>query len=385
MLEKTYRALLQASLLLPKSFHRLPAELVAARIARSCRVLCEPTAPDGLTVLVFSPDRFREDLDVLGETGALRLIATQTDVLQSVNGLYRTVPPIHELDKYDYFLEEDPKLLEGRRKLRDFCTAVIGALRRRLPFDCAITSAVHYRYEHPWAAACDSQGMPFVALHKEFTVLERRMLPDRIERYRKQKRRFFGTQVLCVNETARELFADSRIVAPDRVEVVGMPRMDRLFDPDSPLRQKSTAQRQVTLFSFAHYCGDLEPGERRSKLFSARDHEGFVRLFENVHVAIAELALAHPEVSFKIKPKVVSDWWIVEIENVIRKALGRGLADIPNCVIAEGAGADLDPRVRRRHRLQLDRSPRIGGARPADHRADLRRGGGPLSRQHLPA
>jgi len=326
---------------LPGGLERLPATLVAAWIARDCRVLCEPTAPDAVSVLVFSPNRYREDLEVLAKTGVLRLIATPTETLQRVNSLFPTMPSIDESDRYDYFRERDPRLLEGRKKLQRFCAAVLQALARKLEFDCAITPAVHYRNEHPWAAACDGLGIPFIAVHKEFTILAPRHLPARIERFRKQGRRFDGTRVLVINETARELFTGCGMIEAERIEVVGMPRMDRLFDSQSPLRRKMVERPQVTLFSFTHFSGDLEPGKRRSKLFSADDREGFVRLFRNVHVGIAELALKHPEVSFKIKPKIVTDWWIVEIERVIKEALGKNLDDIPNCAVVSERAPEL--------------------------------------------
>ena len=78
---------------LPGGLERLPATLVAAWIARDCRVLCEPTAPDAVSVLVFSPNRYREDLEVLAKTGVLRLIATPTEILQRVNSLYEKAAP----------------------------------------------------------------------------------------------------------------------------------------------------------------------------------------------------------------------------------------------------------------------------------------------------
>lgn len=318
------------------------AASVAERIARACTVIHEPKRADCLTVLLFNALRFREDIEVLAETGALRLIEAPLDVVQEVNGLYRTIPPTADSDGYDYFLERDPSCLAERRRQLRFFRLVAQDLCQRLRIDCALSPAVHYRNQFPWAAAFDGAGTPFVALHKEFTVIDERHLEERIKRYRDIEFRFPGSLVFVTNKSAFTLFSEGGVFDSDRITITGLPRMDRLFRADSPLRRKQSSSKQVTLFSFAHFCGGLGiTKERRSKLFSKNDDEGFVTLFQDVHGAIAELAVARPDVTFKIKPKSVADWWIAEIDAITRQTVGRGLDDLPNCSVSSETAPEL--------------------------------------------
>ena len=342
VLNKMRKTWVRGALALSPRMTRIAADSAAARIARSCRVICEPEIPDALSVLNFSSFRFTEDLEVLASTGQLRLLEAPLDVLQSINGFFDTVPAGVKSDDYAYFLEQDPHHLAERKLQQRFYREVVKSLCRRLSVDCAMTPAVQHRFAFPWQAAFEAQRRPFIALHKEFTVLDRRQIPERVESYRRLGFRFNGSWIFVTNESARNLFTEAEIFAPERIVTTGLPRMDRLFRDDGPFRTKTSARRQVILFSFAHYCGGIGATRpRRSPTFSKYEDEGFVQLFREVHRAFGELALAHPDVEFKIKPREVAGHWVGEIDRVLQDSLGCTLDDIPNCSVVADSAPEL--------------------------------------------
>ena len=336
------RALLHAGRRIPGPLRRLTVAMAAARIARDCKVISRGRRPGSLTVLVFNAFRFVEDISVLSEQDDLTLIEVPNEALQEINGLFRTVPPGVAGDSYEYFREQDPSCLAEREQQAGFHAEVVTALRALIDFDCAITPAVHYRTDFPWARAFDAAGVPFVAMHKELTVIDERHIPERVGIYREADFRFQGSWAFVTSENAKTLFTEGGVFDPARIDVTGLPRMDRLFRDDCPFRDKSHDQPQVTFFSFPHYCGGMGISKaRRSKLFSRDDDEGFVTLFKAVHGGIAELAQRRPDVRFRIKPKIGAPWWIEEIEQVFRDTIGVGTEALPNCEIVDQPAPEL--------------------------------------------
>ena len=309
-------------------------------LGRRLSILHESDAADALNVLVFSDLRWRQDLEALARAGGLRLYVIDSALQRRINALF-AVPgkAIHE----EYFCESDPEILRLREAHGHFVARLVPALRRKVPLDCAVTPTVHYRQEHPWAEGFDRAGLPFVALHKEFTVLDEGQVPERVVRFRARKQTFLGSHACVANPVAKRLFVEAGVFAEEKISVIGLLRMDNLLrDTEGAKAARRQHQpRVVTLFSFGHISGGFSPTTWRSMYFSQNDDEGFVQLFKDVHVGFAELALRHPDVEFKIKPKNVEPWWFKEIEAVVEEALDRPLESIANCRIVADPAPDL--------------------------------------------
>ncbi|MCG8361256.1 MAG: hypothetical protein MI920_37335 [Kiloniellales bacterium] len=307
-------------------------------MARRLRLRQDCDRDDALDVLVFSDYRWLQDLEALARPDALRLHTIDETFLGWVNAIF-AVPG--KAPHPEYFLERDPKILEAREAQAAFIARVIRALRRHRKLDCAVTPAIHYRREQAWAAGCHAAGLPFVAFHKEFTVLDESHLPERIERFKGRRQRFLGTHVCVTNRTGKRLFAEAEVFPEDRITVMGLLRIDNLLHADARRETQSEAgKRVVTLFSFGAVSGGVTVTRSRSPYFTSSEDEGFVALFRDVHVGFAEVALRHPEITFKIKPKAAMELWSAEIEKTIQENLGRSLDSIPNChIVAEPAPA----------------------------------------------
>ncbi len=315
------------------------APLFGWLLARRLRLLHDSADPDALNVLVFSEFRWVQDLNALARVGSLRLFAIDGALMARINALF--LPP-GKTPRFYYYLEDDPEILRLREAQVSFLEKVIRSLLRRKSLDCAATPSAHYRQEQTWAAACDASGLPFVALHKEYTVLDDRQVAERARIYRDSRESYRGTHLCVVNQTAKRLLAEGGVCPEDRMTVVGVLRMDNILGPDSRYRVPSKQDPKiVTLFSFGHFSGGLATENRRSQLFSRDDDFGFVEMFRDVHTAFAEAALRHPDVQFKIKPKFVTDWWNREIDQVVRQNLGIEFSEITNCEIVDAPAPEL--------------------------------------------
>ena len=293
--------------------------------------------PNAINVLVFNSMRFRQDIEVLARHPRLRLYAMPTRAIELVQAIFSD--PGHT-PRNDYYLEEDPVILALREKIRAYIAIIAPYLKLR-GLDCSVTPSIQYNNEQDWAAGLDAGGFPFIGLHKEFTISDEKDVVRRIGRHRELRRKFLGSYLLVTNENARRLFSESSVFPREKIQVMGLLRMDRLFDPNSPYRRRKNQKPQAILFSFGHFSGGIASPEKRSHYFSQNDDFGFVQLFGDVHAAFAEMAIANPDVDFKIKPKNVEDWWIREIEAVTRSATGRSISEIPNLSIVSTTAPEL--------------------------------------------
>lgn len=317
------------------------AAVAGYMLARKAKLLHDSARPDALTILAFSHARWGQDLAALAATGNVRVFAVDQGLLGRINGLFDANARTRSLE---HFLETDSAELQRRQQHQRFAARALSVVGRVLGIDCAMSCAVHFVGEIPWVAGAKQAGFPFVTVHKEFTVIDSRHIPDRVETWRKRGFKFIGDRLCLTNKTAEELFTESEVVAREKVTVTGLLRADNLLGTSPRYRCNPDKLRPiVTLFSFGHLTGsfDLPLDEHRSHYFSKWDHAGFVDLFRETHVAFAELAIAHPDVEFKIKPKNVVGWWIEEIENAIKTGLGRSLVDIPNCTIVRTPAPEL--------------------------------------------
>ncbi len=315
------------------------APLFGWLLARRLRLLHDSSDSDALNVLVFSDFRWTQDLSALARVGSIRLYGIDGAMMARINALFQAPG---KTPRFYYYLEDDQEILRLREAQVSFIEKVIRSLRRHGKLDCAASPSAHYRQEQAWAAGCDAAGLPFVALHKEYTVLDDSQVAERAQIYRDSRESYRGTHLCVVNQTAKRLLVEGGVCPADSMTVAGILRMDNLLRPDSRHRVPAKQDpKSITLFSFGHFAGGLATEDRRSFLFSRADDYGFVQLFRDVHSAFAAAALRHPDVQFRIKPKHVVDWWIREIEQVVREDLGIDFSAIANCTIVDTPAPEL--------------------------------------------
>jgi hypothetical protein len=316
---------------------RLFAWLVGHWISRQLVCLGGGVPPSScIRILAFSAHRFSQDISVMTSHPRLCVYSFSPRFVEVINALFQE-PGI--APKAVYFMEDNPTLLALRRRKQIFIGVIARLISKNV--DCAMTPSIQYWSEQDFAAGFAAAGLPFIGLHKEFTVLDEAQIDYRIRIHTQRRQKFQGTELYVTNDLARQLFTQAGVALPEQIRVIGSLRMDRLFAANSPYRLRSRARPQAVLFSFGHLSGGFGGVPRRSHYFSLHDDNGFVELFRAVHAAFAELALELPDVEFAIKLKNNEEWWIREIEAVVHQALNRYIADIPNLFIRSTDAPEL--------------------------------------------
>ncbi len=320
------------------------AWFVGVLLARKIRGLHTCDTPGSLTLLVLHPSRWGQDLDAIANIDAATILTIDEPVIFRINDWFELGPSSRSRD---YFKEGCPIELKRRVQLERYATKVMDVFRRRHGLDCVLTCAIHYVREIGWMVGAQRAGLPFVTVHKEHTLIDSRHVPFWTEHWRNHQFKYLGTHICVNNQTVVRLFSEANIAEPERMTVTGLMRADNILSQSAPRASISDSERPVvTLFSFGHLTGhftdeEVPPENIRSHYFSRDDAAGFVELFRQTHVTFVEYALSRPDVEFKIKPKNVEDWWIREIDQVVRDELGRPLDSIENCNVVATPAPEL--------------------------------------------
>ncbi|WP_135081374.1 CDP-glycerol glycerophosphotransferase family protein [Terasakiella sp. SH-1] len=294
---------------------------------------------DSLKIIVFSSNRYEQDLDAISKVEQASFYTIPLELFQKINAIFSFKG---KTENIFYHLEEDPVLLNLRDRQVLFLRKVGWVLKKLFHYDIAITPSMQYVNEKAWVKGLPEGGLPFVAIHKEFTLIDEHHIPRRVKLNKEEKIRFEGSRLLVTNQTGKELFIQSNIFAGEKIGVVGLPRMDRILKADSVFR-KPTSSKQMTMFSFGHFSGDMEyiPRERKAHYFSINDDLGFVELVRDSHAAFARAALKRPDFRFVYKPKYNDPDWFAEIDHYVEYGTGKSIKEIKNLEIVFDPAPDL--------------------------------------------
>jgi len=200
---------------------------------------------------------------------------------------------------------------------RRFLVALWPRLTRRRRFDAVLTGNFAYFAERELAAALEKIGIAFVVIMKEsIKNLGYREFWTRI--YRERRGPFAGRRILVYGESERAVEIDAGIVAPERVTVTGMPRLDLVHQMrlQAAVRHPEPARRPTVLFfSFGPKAfipvlirkRSRWPYRRYKELVDPRlDGLGWHELVAATQRAIHRLAAEHPDIQVIIKLKGVA-------------------------------------------------------------------------------
>lgn len=202
--------------------------------------------------------------------------------------------------RHDAYVTDDPAIEATKPRYRRF----LGAMWRRhqalRPIHAVISANFGYCIQREFAFALERQGTPFMIVQKEnlnAATAERRQIWRKI--YKDGRGPFGGRRILVYNEMERDLELDSGIVGPDRVEIVGMPRLDRLhrWRREHAGPEPDGAPARVMFFSFSR--SDKIPVE--SGL-----NKGWGQFCADTHRAMLALARKRPDIQVTAKTKGIS-------------------------------------------------------------------------------
>ena len=256
-------------------------------------------------VLILSKAVFTEDaISVLSKLNNIEVMSLRRS---SIKAIARAFLP-SEVDDNNYFSASNASK-EGMFKYRRFLIDMWPAFDPYSHIRMVITGNFGYFAERELGAALESIRVPFVVLHKENLKTPGRVVfSERI--YAERRGPFLGRKILVYNQIERDLMLRAGVITPDRVEVVGMPRLDLIHD----WRRASAGlkpQPVVLFFSFLPVTGMpliyRKGGNRKAHYVEKNtDTSNGLHVSEfckSVHRAVLQLAMDCPDISVVIKTK----------------------------------------------------------------------------------
>ena len=272
------------------TIHRPPG--IAAASAAQRRVLVLPRAA-----------ALQDVADVADASDQVTFVAPWHGAMKALASAY--LPP--EVDSNTYHVDAGPQVAAAKAAYRAFLSDLWQALRRKARIDAVLTSNFSYYSERELAAALNELGVPFIVLQKENLKTPGRV--QFFERlYRTRRGPFVGRRMLVYNEIERDLQIAAGVVPPERIAVVGMPRMDRLHRWRMSPAAADLRRPTVVFFDFDETNG-LPAVTRKATEggFEAFDPalEGMAwrTLCSTTRAAVVRLARDHPSLRVVIKTK----------------------------------------------------------------------------------
>jgi hypothetical protein len=194
------------------------------------------------------------------------------------------------------YLRDDPAIETAKAAYRDLLAGVMLRYARRTGVALVVTANVSYYAERELAAACESIGLPFVALHKE-SIRTHAQREAFTRAYRERIGPFTGRAVAVYNADEQASQVAGGVVPPARIRVVGCPRIDELHE----LRRSRTGpppDGPIVLLAIDPAAGTWTP------VPPSEPAPRWERLAEQAEAAFVAAAAAAPQRRFVIKVKL---------------------------------------------------------------------------------
>ena len=298
-LRKTYACALQASARLNRP------RLAAMLMMPAFRTVKPAKSADARTVVILPKEGFTEDMmAALADADGVRVVA-----------LPRIVVKLLAAPFLPYFIDDNnyascgAEYDEAKLRYRRFWVAVLTLLRRFKRIDAVISGNFSYAAERALASAMEDIGLSFIALHKENLKTPGRV--EFFERvYRERRGPFTGRKILVYNQVERDLQIRAGVAAPERIDITGMPRLDRLHAWRRAHAGSAQANR-ILFFVFSPATGmpriarkGETPGAVRYEDEEEGDGDISLRaLCDQTCQAVLEVAQKNPDIEIVVKSK----------------------------------------------------------------------------------
>jgi len=275
-----------------------------------------------IRILILNHFRYGTDLNVLRAHPDVHLIAIPIQYQAFINNFYFN----NEMDQS----VRNPEESDLGKKLINYLCCFIPAFSKRNRIDCVVSCSYFYKQDLCWQVACRMSHVPFIVLQKEYTVHECNI--DYLTTLVRNRQSFLGNKILVHNQNVKELFVEADVCNAKDIVVTGPLRMDTIYKW-AVEKIGSQAKKQIVLFSFLPMAGGVVHKHSAEGTFDRYSrYNGFVKLFEQVHGAMAEIAVENPGVDVVIKCKWLGKWEEM-VNDAILMESRLCVNDIPNLIV----------------------------------------------------
>jgi hypothetical protein len=280
--------------------------LAALLILPAFRTLKPARVANARTVVILPKEGFTEDvMTALADADAVRVVA-----------LRRIVVKLLAAPFLPYFIDDNNYASCGsehdtaKMRYRRFLVSLFTVLRRFMRIDAMISGNFSYATERELAAAMEEIGVPFIALHKENLKTPGRV--EFFERvYRERRGPFSGRKILVYNQIERDLQIRAGVAEASRIEIVGMPRLDRMHAWRHG-NMHTVQCNHILFFVFSSATGMprvVRKGETPGQVWFEEQEESddgdisLAKLSDGACRALLQVALDNPDIDIVVKSK----------------------------------------------------------------------------------
>jgi len=264
----------------------------------------DANADKSIRVLLLPRSRFNDDiLNALKTINSIEVLKLPRNVVKGIAAAFLPA----EVDDNNY-LPSPPNAEDAKMRYRAFLMRFWRHLDPHRRIKAVITGNFGYYAEREFAAALEGLGVPFIALHKENSwSVGSQQFWERV--YRERRGPFHGRRILVYSPIERDLQLRAGIADENRIEVVGMPRLDEVHR----WRQANIGAIPKPMVLFASFPADvsmpvlrwLAPdvgAEGKAVLTESKSHNLQI-LCDSAHRAVLKLAITCPDITVVVKTK----------------------------------------------------------------------------------
>ena len=259
------------------------------------------------SIVILPKDGFTQDvMSALSGADDVEVLALPRLVLRE---LFRAFLP-NSVDDNNY-ASAGSEFDQAKSRYRDFLRRVFKMLQRFRMIDAVVTGNFGYRAERELASAMSDLGIPFIALHKENLKT-----PGRVaffeHIYRERRGAFTGRIILVYNKIEKDLQIRAAVAASEQIQIVGMPRLDRIHDWRRANAGAATP-RQILFFLFSPLTGMpriVRKGATAGEVYleddGSDDSDNSIsldKLYAHTCRTILAIAREHPDIEVVVKTK----------------------------------------------------------------------------------
>jgi hypothetical protein len=199
-----------------------------------------------------------------------------------------------------------------------------------------LSAGMYYKRHELWEKGTLSAGSKFFSLHREGVGVDYKNLKSNMKDSIRKARKFNGSKIMVGTESFKKILLDEEYCEESMIIVTGLPRFDKVYNfmLDRSFSVSANANKILLLFSF--FVGTTKD-YRKTGLFP--EHDGFRKLFDSVHSAVAKYAIMNPDVDVYIKPKWYSGEAKDNIDQAIRYGTSLDVSVIKNLFITDTLSA----------------------------------------------
>jgi hypothetical protein len=302
------KTLIQAALafICRRGFLRSPLLVALLFCASLRRVGRRPGRARYVALILPRPGLSEDALSVLQAMPEFSLLRTHAGIMKAIAVGF--LPKSIDDNNYSGLSPEEE---EAKRRYRTFLQDVLHYVLRLTGINVIVSGNFAYFAERELHGAAEALGVPFVVLHKENLKSPGRVSYFK-DLYRRRRGPFSGRRILVYNAIERDVQTEAGIVPADRINICGMPRLDRSHAwRRAAAGKRLPEQPMILFFSFGAKTG--LPALRRKG--AGGDYLESLPEFDNLNwdqtarqtmEAIARFAQTNPGIRVVVKSKLSS-------------------------------------------------------------------------------